>query len=513
MKNKIKLKRFRDIYIAKKLYFVVGIMAISMLLQVFTIWFSMRALSSVRALVNAEVSYSKAQKDAAYQLQKYYYDRREADYKAFRDYMKVPLGQRLARTELTKKVPNLTKAREGFITGRVHPDDINGMIKLLRRQHTISYIRNAVSAWTLSDSLLAQLLLTGDIIHNEINSSSPSQPILEKAISDAGVLNERLIKVEDRFSFTLDSGSRWLRNLIFISLFLVVITVEVACLTIIIFVGRNITKGLNEINRASKKISDGNLNERAIVYSKDEIGQSAAAINQMVEQLIHTNNELRRFAYVASHDLQEPLKTLSNYVSLFKKEYEGQLDGDAIRYMDTIYRATSRMRLLIKDILDYSHIGLNKHLQRIDCNILLKDVLADLSVTIAESDTLVEAGQLPVIYAYQELNYLFLNVISNAVKFRKPNQQLLINISVSEKSAEWLFAIKDNGIGIDKIHHERIFTIFQKLHSKKMYSGSGIGLAHCKKIIEMHGGDIWVDSAEMIGSIFYFSIPKNIQHE
>lgn len=487
-----------------------GLMAVLIAVELFVLWFSIHTLSSVRAFVGAEGLWSKAQKDATYQLQKYYNTHDEKDYRAFQKFMEVPLGDHMTRLELLKENPDMSIARQGFLEGRIHADDIDGMIKLVRRFHEIDYINKAIAAWAKGDSLITRLIPIGETLHAEIASHAPSKEKLDEAIESIDPLNQQLTAVEDEFSYTLGEGSRWLENLILKLLFLVALTVEITGLVLTISVSRGIAKGLNEINRVSKKIAKGDLRERATVFSKDEIGQVATAINQMTEQLIVSNNELGQFAYIASHDLQEPLKTITNYVGLFQEEYKGKLDQTGDKYLETIIRATHRMQILIKDILDYSHIGDNKNTSKVNCNKLLQDVLSDMSISIRESNAKINFTNLPVINGYSDLSYLFQNLISNAIKFRKKDSQAIINITVQEKNDGWLFAIADNGIGIDKMHYDRIFTIFQKLHSQTKYSGTGIGLAHCKKIVELHGGRIWVESELQKGSTFYFIIPKNI---
>jgi light-regulated signal transduction histidine kinase (bacteriophytochrome) len=227
----------------------------------------------------------------------------------------------------------------------------------------------------------------------------------------------------------------------------------------------------------------------------------------MTDQLVLSNKELGQFAYIASHDLQEPLRTISNYVQLLQKKYEGALDETADKYLHAITGATNRMQLLIKDVLDYSRIGHDKYLHEIDCNKLLQDVLLDMNTRIKETNTKIYAEPLPVLYGYTELRSVFQNLISNAIKFKKNNKDANIYISAILKNNEWIFTVKDNGIGIEQEYFGRIFTIFQKLHSNKLYPGTGIGLAHCKKITEMHGGKIWVESEVEKGSNFYFTIP------
>ncbi len=511
MKYFFRIRRWKDISITKKLYFIVGTMAVLIALELMTLWFAIHTLSSVRALVGAEGLWSKAQKDAVYQLEKYSSTHNEADYIAFQKFMQVPMGDHKTRIELLRPDPDLNIARQGFLEGRVHENDIDGMINLLRRFHNVYYIKKAIIVWTAGDSLIANLFPIGEKLHSEINSPTASKQKIDSIIDEIDPLNFALTKLEDNFSYTLGEGSRWLENLILKILFLVALTVEISGLIMSITVSRNISRGLNEINKAAKKIAAGNLKERATVFSHDEIGQVATAINQMSEQLILSNKELGQFAYIASHDLQEPLRTISNYVELLERHYKGKLDVNADKYLSTISAATGRMQMLIKDVLDYSRIGYNNNRTEIDCNRILNEVLTDMSAVIRQSGAEVKADFLPVINGYPELHSVFQNLLSNAIKFRRPEIPLILHIAAEDKIIEWLFSVKDNGIGIEPEYYDRIFTIFQKLHSQKQYPGSGIGLAHCKKIIEMHGGKISVDSTPGKGTIFYFSIPKNFE--
>jgi len=228
----------------------------------------------------------------------------------------------------------------------------------------------------------------------------------------------------------------------------------------------------------------------------------------MTEQLVLSNKELGQVAYIASHDLQEPLRTITNFVNLFQKQYKGKLDVNADEYLAFISEATFRMHLLVKDILDYSRLGNDKKLVRMDLNREVQNVLKGMAINISENNAQINTSPLPVIYGYCEIQYLFQNLISNAIKFRKKEDDPVVNISAQDLGKDWLFAIRDNGIGIEEKYHERIFTIFQKLHTNSEYAGTGIGLAHCKKIAELHRGKIWLESEEGKGSVFYFTIPK-----
>ncbi|MES1219543.1 MAG: ATP-binding protein, partial [Bacteroidota bacterium] len=398
--------------------------------------------------------------------------------------------------------------RRGFLKGRVHDDDIDGIIKVLRRFHKISYIKKAISIWTQGDSLIAELIPVGDSLHTQIKNGNPDKGKLDLLMSKLETLNHDLTLLEDEFSFTLGEGSRWLENIILKLLFTVALTVEITGLLMTISVSRAISRGLKEIIRATTKISHGDLSDRATVFSGDEIGQVAMAVNQMTGQLVSSNKELSQFAYIASHDLQEPLRTISNYAGLIRKQYEGKLDENHQKYLDAISRSTSRMQLLIKDILDYSQIGENKVLVDLDINSIIHDVLEDMATTIAENNVTVNYSNMPVIRGYTDIRTLFQNLISNAIKFRKANVPCVVKIQAEADYKQWTFSVADNGIGIENDYKEKIFTIFQKLHSRKEYPGSGIGLAHCRKIVELHGGRIWVEGEFGTGSTFYFTIPK-----
>ncbi|MGZ4038077.1 MAG: sensor histidine kinase [Bacteroidia bacterium] len=250
----------------------------------------------------------------------------------------------------------------------------------------------------------------------------------------------------------------------------------------------------------------------AVIVVRDESAarEMARRIRAVGDELERSNRELDDFAAIASHDLQEPLRSISNYVGLFQKQYKGKIDEEADTYLSSISRSTLRMQMLIKDMLDYSRIGHDNKVVHMDCNELVNDVLQDLAAVIKESHAQISTGPLPSINAYPELKLVFQNLLSNAIKFRTPGVSPVISVKAESRDKEWLFSVEDNGIGIEQQYYERIFVIFQRLHSQKQYAGTGIGLAHCKKIIEMHNGKINVQSVYGKGSTFSFTIPKLI---
>lgn len=231
-----------------------------------------------------------------------------------------------------------------------------------------------------------------------------------------------------------------------------------------------------------------------------------------IKVLEEKNREIAQFNYVASHDLQEPLRTVISFSELLKKSYQGKLGEDADMYLNFIVESSVRMQKLINGLLEYSKIGADKKLVLIDCNTIIKDIIFDFDATLGEVNGEVITEPLPTIYGFElELRQLFQNLISNGLKFSAQIQTPRIEVSMQECNKKYTFCVADNGMGIEKKYHDRIFGIFQRLHRKETYKGTGIGLATCQKIVEMHGGKIWVQSVLGGGSQFYFTIPKKIK--
>lgn len=227
-------------------------------------------------------------------------------------------------------------------------------------------------------------------------------------------------------------------------------------------------------------------------------------------ELSRSNRELEEFAYVVSHDLQEPLRAITNYLDLLERRSAGQLDEKMLRFVRQAVDGASRMKELIKDLLDYSRVTKVKaDLQKVDCAAVLRRILAGLLPAIEESGARVTCDPLPVVRADElQLMQLLQNLISNAIKFRG-NEAPRIHVSAQPQAGEWLFSVADNGIGIAPDQGERIFGLFQRLHTRSEYPGTGLGLAICKKVVERHGGRIWVKSSPGKGSTFFFTLLRD----
>lgn len=324
-----------------------------------------------------------------------------------------------------------------------------------------------------------------------------------------------------------------------------------------------VTRPINNLIETIKKIrTDSNLGSRVKVQSDDEIGILGTAFNQMVdelhysreeilkqnqqleqkvaertlqlremnelleqdikkrqlteielakraEELANSNAELKQFAYVASHDLKEPLRMISSYLQLLKRRYQDSLDLRALEYIDTTVDGAGRMHNLIDDILDLSRVGTHSfEFQPVSCQEVIRQVTSNLEVMLAESGVTLHYDALPEVVAdFSQLSRLFQNLIVNAIKFRRQNEPQVWIAGEKTQEHSWCFSVRDNGIGIEPMYLERIFLIFQRLHTRSEYPGTGIGLAICKKIVERHGGTIWAESEPGKGSVFYFTLP------
>jgi PAS domain S-box-containing protein len=235
--------------------------------------------------------------------------------------------------------------------------------------------------------------------------------------------------------------------------------------------------------------------------------QMEKTTEEYARELEIKNKELEQFVYIASHDLQEPLLTVKNFVELFKDEYKDVFDDNARLYLQFIDRSTERMRNLIKGLLDYARLGGHQAKTLVDCNLLMDSLQNDLFSSITAAEATITYKDLPIVYGFETaLRQLFQNLLSNSLKFKMPGVPPQIDISVAAHDNFWHFEFKDNGIGIEPCYKEKVFVMFQRLHNVADYEGYGIGLSHCKKIVELHGGKISVESVLNEGSSFNFTL-------
>ncbi len=300
---------------------------------------------------------------------------------------------------------------------------------------------------------------------------------------------------------------------------------------------RQIVRPIEDLATIAHAVTMGDYSQKAIVVNRDEVGELANAfntmtaqlhsmisklehhvielkraeekLNKMNENLQRSNRELQQFAYIASHDLQEPLRMVASYTRLLEKRYKNQLDEKADTYIHYAVEGATRMQALIIDLLAYSRVNTQaKSVQCVESQVILNNALSNLKAAILESGAQVTHDDLPEVNVdASQLARVFQNLIGNAIKFRGETPPR-IHVSAQSTGDEWLFSVQDNGIGIDPKHQERIFAIFQRLHTRKEYPGTGIGLAICKRIINRHGGKIRVESEPGKGAVFYFTLAK-----
>ncbi|GHF49665.1 sensor histidine kinase [Deinococcus metalli] len=288
-------------------------------------------------------------------------------------------------------------------------------------------------------------------------------------------------------------------------------------------VARTVTAMLNHLTEGARQIAAGRYDLRlpdSDVRELAELGRQvdvmAAAVQRREhelrvsnEKLGRSNRELEQFAYVASHDLQEPLRTIASFTELLARRYHGQLDERADQYIAFTTSATTRMKNLIQDLLSYSRVRQGgRSPTTLDMQDLVGSVVDDLAAQVAAVGGRVVLEPLPTVQGNAELlRQVFLNLIGNALKFRAEDRAPVVQVSAARQGRGWVFSVQDNGIGIEPQYHERIFGVFQRLHGQDEYDGSGIGLAVARSAVEQHGGAVWVESRPGQGSTFRFSVP------
>ncbi|MFJ4678139.1 CHASE3 domain-containing protein [Kitasatospora sp. NPDC088783] len=309
------------------------------------------------------------------------------------------------------------------------------------------------------------------------------------------------------------------------------IAVVIVVLTVLVFEGlrRGITDPLERLGADARRIAAGDFDHPIIGSGPADLRRLSAEIDSMRRRLVRelafteqarlrldaqaadlqrSNAELEQFAYVASHDLQEPLRKVSSFTQLLQRRYGGRLDARADQYIDFAVDGANRMQVLINDLLDFSRVGrVHRNHQDVDLEKVLERTLDVLSDNIAESGAEITHDPLPTLFAdLTQMGMLWQNLIGNAVKFRRPGTAPRIHVSAAHDGGLWHFAVTDNGIGIPPEFAVKVFVIFQRLHTKDAYAGSGIGLAMCKKIVEFHGGTIAVDPYHREGARITFTI-------
>jgi two-component system sensor histidine kinase/response regulator len=274
---------------------------------------------------------------------------------------------------------------------------------------------------------------------------------------------------------------------------------------------------LDDISSKIKAFESGGVDYITKPFQKEEVlarvenqihlQRLQRQLMQQNEELVRSNRELEQFAYLVSHDLQQPLQSMMGFAQLVILQYQNKLDETANNYLNGIIHAGDRTQRLIQDLLAYAQVGKQNHkFESVDCNLVLKKVLNNFQTEICKETVNLTRDSLPVVIGNEtQLIQLFQNLIGNAIKFIRPGVLPQVEISATKQDDEWLFQVRDNGIGMEPQNLDCIFEVFQRLHTSEQYPGTGIGLAICRKIVEIHGGHIWVESQPNVGTTFYFT--------
>lgn len=545
MLNKI-LKNWKDVSIPKKLYFVVGIMALLIIVELLTLRFAMGKLSAVRAFVGGEGLWTKGQKQGIYQLQRYVLTQDKKDYEGFKESLKVNEGDHIARMELMNPHPDMRIVRDGFIQGGIHPDDIDPMVDLLTRFHKVSYISEAVAAWTLGDQYIDELKTAGEE-YNKLISSGKMTRLKQLDISNKiQILNEKLSIVTAKFSLVLGEGSRWMENLVLMILFSLVLTVECVGLTLTFFTSRSISRGLKSLITVSNKIGEGEFDQRLEVESGDEIGQLTQSVNNMGELLQKTYADLEQkirertlelceiavenkklfedaknavkmrdqFLSIASHELRTPITALHLHLQYIAKQLNNSKEeheiGKIKEYIQRGIVMSRRISNLQDVMMDLTYISVGKieiKKEKHDLVSIAKEAITQLGLDSQKSDQKINLhapASLEGDFDSVRLGQVVINLLTNAIKY---GNKMPIDLIVELHDGVAQIKVKDNGPGIPEEKRALIFERFERANTDPSVSGLGLGLYISQQIVLAHEGKIIVESELGQGSTFKVILP------
>jgi two-component system, sensor histidine kinase len=526
-----KVKWWRDLSIAKKLYFVVGIMAVLIAGELLILRFSMTTLSALRAFVEAEGNWSKSQKNSAFSLQRYAFTQDEGDYQDFLKDLRIPEGDHQARVELQKPQPNLEVVRDGFLKGSVDPDDIDPIISLFRRFSRVSYLARAIQSWTEGDRLLAELRDAGIAYHDVLHSTHPNDAVKKDVLVKIRSINEQLTTLEQGFSQTLGEGSRWLERVVISLLFLAVLMVESIGLTLTFRTSRQISKGLSDLNDAAGRMGRGDFSHILEMRSKDEIGTLTKSINEMGSMLKGSYRELEKrveertlelddalrvrdeFMSIASHELKTPLSALFLQLQLilrYLQRGDTEYQQRAFELSQKAIKQGEKLKILIEGLLDLTRIRAGKlQLERDHCDLrqVMEEAIVEVSALseLSKPEIRLESPhQLIGKFDVMRITQVMSNLLSNALKY---GQGKPIEIFLTGRDHQVEIRVCDQGIGIPADKQNFIFERFERAVSGGGISGLGLGLYITRQIIEAHGGTISVVSSVGNGSEFKVILP------
>ncbi len=538
------MRRWADLPIGKKLFTVVGIMAVLVAGELFTVRFAMRTLSAVRAFVAGEGEWSKAQKNAVLSLQRYVHSHAAEDYDSFLAQLEVPAGDHRARVELLKPTYDGLVVREGFSAGNIHPEDIDPMVELLRRFHSVSYISRAIALWTQADALLAELRHTADEFHARALAGAINDETERMVLAKIDTLNSTLTGVERGFSNSLGEGSRWLEKILLFVLALAVLMAETVGLSLAFFTSRAISRGLAELTETARRIGRGELTHRAQVSGQDEIGQLGRSLDEMGDMLQRLYDQLEQrvmertaelarlarenaeladkaqasviardeFISIASHELRNPLAPIVMALQLMQQKDPSLFVAERT----VIERQMKHVVRLVDDLLDASRITRGRvdlHKERLQLNQVVRLAVEMSAPVIEEKNHSLWVQVDPDLWIDGDpvrLGQVVSNLLTNAAKYTEPGGR--ISIHGQRVGSAVTLRVRDSGMGIENKTLPHVFDLFvQETQAiDRSQGGLGLGLTIVRSLVLLHGGTVSAASGGRgQGSEFVVSLPAS----
>lgn len=493
------------------------IMAVLITAELAALTITIKILSAVRAYVGGEGLWSKAQKNAIYYLTKYTFTHDEKDYQSYLDSLKAPLSDHQARIALSKNPIDYNSARQGFMGGDVHPDDIDGVIWLFHRFYPFYYINKAIKIWGQADDLLFELIKQSNQLHQSISTAQATSIDMALQLERIDQINSELTSIENEFSYTLGEGSRWLEGIIFKLLLSIAIVVEFTGILLTTLIGIKISKNIGVMNKIASKVGQSDFSERVTISSKDELGQLAISFNTMIEELDKHEKLKNEFISVLSHELRTPLTSIKGSLDLLTTEMMSDLSAHSPQTLLKLAKKNcDRLIRLINDLLDVEKID-SGHMEFQFKPIILSDLLKEAVMANQpygehfHVKIILEDYQEKVIVEgdYDKLIQVLSNLISNAIKFSPYNGEVLVSSTVHNNQV--IVSVTDNGSGIPLEFQPKVFQKFAQADStlSREHSGTGLGLNISKAIVEKHGGSIFFETKANQGTTFYFNLPIN----
>lgn len=513
---------WRNLSVSNKLYIVVGVMAFLVMSELLTMLFAMNTLSTARAFVNGESLWSKSQKEAVISLYDYARTKDPAYYQKFFRVLDVILGDRAGRYEILENDPyNFEIVRDGFLRGQNHPDDVEGLAKLIDRFRNIKYIAEPIALWSEADLMVDRLAILGQQLHLQIASHSKDSEILD-TLKEISQINNDLTSMEARFSTALGEGSRWLQNVLLLTLFFAVFVVETTGLILTFSISRSLTMRIRELKTAANALGSGNLDLEIPVRTGDDLASLAETLNKMASDLKNSEkaNRLKSlFLANMSHEMRTPLGAILGFTQLLQDPNLSAQDRQ--EYVGIIEKTGESLTKIINDILDLSKVEagyLEIEKRNFSLRTLLKEVrlLCEAKLSKKQVSVVVDIQEPFPDYINtdpQRLKQILMNILGNAIKFTEHGH---VAIRCEARDGRLIFRIKDSGVGIPLDKQHLLFKSFSQVDNSlsRKHEGTGLGLVLSRHLARMLNGDLLLESSTPgKGSVFSITIPYEIPKE